>query len=115
VARVAVRDNRAKVVDGVLKVLLGPLLLKLLAVVELLRAEEALDVLGHRVKRVISQIGSRLKDRGVVRGRLPARHVNGLGEARHLCELRNVKAAESDGGAALLAEVADEFVELGGC
>ena len=114
VASVAVGNDRAEVVDVVLEVLLGPLLLELLAVMELLGAEEALHVLGHGVEGIVGEVRAGLHDGRVVRGRLPARHVDGLGEAGHLRELRDVKAAEGGGAAALLAEVADELEELGG-
>mmetsp|Transcript_24517 Transcript_24517/g.47663 ORF Transcript_24517/g.47663 Transcript_24517/m.47663 type:complete len:278 (+) Transcript_24517:1268-2101(+) len=113
VARVAVGHDGAEVVDGVFEVVLGPHGLKLLAVVELLRAEQAVDVLGHRVEGVVREVGAGLVDRRVVGGGLPARDVDGLSELNHLGQLGVVEAPESCGAPVLVAQVAHKLVQLG--
>mmetsp|Transcript_70195 Transcript_70195/g.106202 ORF Transcript_70195/g.106202 Transcript_70195/m.106202 type:complete len:552 (-) Transcript_70195:293-1948(-) len=109
---VAVRDDRPQVVGAVVERARGPLRLELLAVVELLSAEEPVNVLRHRVKRVVGEVGARLVDGRVVRRRLPARDVDGLRVLDHLRELRHVEAAEGRRAAPLLAEVAHQLVQL---
>mmetsp|Transcript_82936 Transcript_82936/g.222482 ORF Transcript_82936/g.222482 Transcript_82936/m.222482 type:complete len:618 (-) Transcript_82936:32-1885(-) len=113
VAGITVGNDGTKVVNGVLEVTGSPLSLKLLAVMELLGLEQALNVLGDSVHGVVSKIGTRLHHRGMVGGRLPAGNVDGLGEANHLGDLGIVEAAEGHRGAALLTEVADKLEQLG--
>lgn len=99
VTRVGVGNDRAQVVD-VRRVLalLGRharASLALLAVVEELGHEQVLDLVGHRVGRVVGQVGTGLVGRRRRRRRLPARDVD---RVEVLCHLRHLDRVETGDG-----------------
>lgn len=97
-ARVGVGNERRQVIDARRSQSLlsghAHARLPLLSIVELLRHEQVLHLVGHRVHGVIGQVGAWLVAGGR-RGRaLPARDVDGVEVLGHLGDLHRVQRAE---------------------